>query len=200
MARARFEGRIAGLGSESGVRVVVGRWDRSPFGAFSDVMIAQADGTRVLLAPTRLIADFVSDTYTFDELQVVPVDITGTSRWEVRAGELDLWLQLGFRTRLGWLLHTVPRGLATAPDWTRFTDPIARLALRGVRTRGTARPGRVETYGATDLHRISAAGGHWRGSPLGALRPLWPEPGFGFGSTPPDPSVTTLVTTVVDSA
>ena len=73
---------------------------------------------------------------------------------------------------------------------------MARLALRGVRTRGSAGQGRTETYGATDHHRIDAAQGTWRGRDLGALAPVLPEPGFGFGSTPSAPSVTTLVTTV----
>ena len=49
----RFHGAIAGVGSTSGVRIVVGRWDESPLGTFADVMLAEPDGTRVLLAPTR---------------------------------------------------------------------------------------------------------------------------------------------------
>ena len=49
-----------GSGSTSGVRVVVGWWQESPYGAFADVMLAQADGTRRLLAPTDQIAAFVA--------------------------------------------------------------------------------------------------------------------------------------------
>jgi hypothetical protein len=70
------------------------------------------------------------------------------------------------------------------------------LLLRGVRTRGSAGHGRTEAYGATDLHRVERMHGTWRGRPLGELRPVTPDPGFGFGSTPSVPSVTTLVTTV----
>ena len=51
--RDRFTGRIAGVGTTSGVRVVVGRWDQSPWGGFTDVMLAQPDGLRVLLAPSQ---------------------------------------------------------------------------------------------------------------------------------------------------
>src|SRR5690606_39583710 len=40
----RFRGRIAGWGTASGTRVVVGRWDASPFGAFADVMVERPDG------------------------------------------------------------------------------------------------------------------------------------------------------------
>jgi hypothetical protein len=38
--------------------------------------------------------------------------------------------------------------------------------------------------------------GTWHGRPLGDMPPMAPDPAFGFGSTPPRPSVTTLVTTV----
>ena len=56
----RFRGAIAGVGSTSGVRVVVGRWDESPYGAFADVMVETVSGHRVLLAPTAEVADFVA--------------------------------------------------------------------------------------------------------------------------------------------
>ena len=35
-----FTGHIAGFGTGSGVRFVVGTWAQSPFGAFTDVMVA----------------------------------------------------------------------------------------------------------------------------------------------------------------
>ena len=44
MRRDRFSGRIAGVGSGSGVRVVVGHWVDSPLGSFTDVMVAEPDG------------------------------------------------------------------------------------------------------------------------------------------------------------
>ena len=193
----RFSGTIAGLGTGSGVRVVVGRWQESPYGAFADVMLAEPDGTRRLLAPTPEVAAFVAATYTFDDVSVVPVEVsTRAARTEVVAGDLRLGYVVGRRTALGRALRLVPRRLATAPAWARVTDPLARLTLRGVRTRGSAGGGRVESYGATDHHRIDAVHGTWRGHDLGPLAPVLPEPGFGFGSTPPTPSVTTLVTTV----
>ena len=67
--RSRFSGQIAGMGSEEGTRVVIGRWADSPFGSFADVMIERPDGHRVLLAPTTQVATFVAQTYTFDEVQ-----------------------------------------------------------------------------------------------------------------------------------
>jgi hypothetical protein len=196
--RDRFTGAIAGVGSTSGVRVVVGRWDDSPFGSFADVMLAEPDGTRVLLAPDERVAEFVSATYSFDRVEIVPVmvTVTVTRDWQVTAPVLELRLGVGPRTWLGRLLGLVPARLATAPGWTRVTDPVARLLLRGVRTRGTAGNGRREFYGATDVHRITSLTGSWGGADLGELARVAPEPGFGFGSTPPAPSVTSLVTTV----
>ncbi len=195
--RQRFHGAIAGVGTTSGVRVVVGRWEESPWGSFADVMLAEPDGTRVLLAPDERVAEFVSSTYTFDRVQIGPVEVgVRDGRWEVAAPDLELVIGTGRRPVLGWLLRAVPSGLATAPAWARLTDPIARLVLRGVRTRGSAGNGRREYYGATDLHLVTEARGTWQGTDLGALAAVVPDPLFGFGSTPTRPSVTSLVTTV----
>jgi hypothetical protein len=177
---------------------VVGHWRASPWGSFSDVMLAEPDGTRVLLAPDRTVADFVTSTYTFDRVEIGPVEVgPDPSGWQVTAPGLDLRIVLGHRRLLGALLRLVPSRLATAPPWAAVTDPVARVALRGVRTRGTAGNGRREYYGATDLHGVRAIDGTWQGRPLGTLAPVAPDPAFGFGSTPRTPSVTTLVTTDV---
>ena len=69
----RFDGWIGGIGTTSGLRLVVGHWPSSPYGASSDVMLEHPDGHRVLLAPTQQVADFVTGTYTFDEVRLVPV-------------------------------------------------------------------------------------------------------------------------------
>lgn len=195
--RHRFDGAIAGIGSSSGVRIVVGRWEDSPFGEFSDVMLAEPDGTRVLLAPDRDVAEFVSTTYHFDHVQIGPVTVAaGPRTWHVVASGLDLKLDFGRRSSLGWLLRLVPRVVATAPAWALLTDLVARVVLRGVRTRGTAGNGRREYYGATDSRQITGLGGTWRDSELGGITSVWPEPGFGFGSTPSRPCLTAIVTTV----
>lgn len=200
--RDRFRGHIAGIGSSSGVRVVVGRWQESPLGAFADVMLAEPSGVRLLLAPSEEVADYVAATYRFDRVVIGPVSATvqaaagATETWEVRAPGLELGFEVGPRAPLGRVLRVVPSRLATAPAWSTLTDPVARVVLRGVRTRGTAGNGRREYYGATDLHRIVSVRGSWRGVPLGTLAPVQPEPGFGFGSTPAAPSVTSIVTTV----
>jgi NAD(P)-dependent dehydrogenase (short-subunit alcohol dehydrogenase family) len=201
MRRTRFRGRIAGTGTTSGVRVVVGRWTGTPLGAFADVMVETAEGHRVLLAPSPEVADFVAATYTFDEVRIGPVDVAVTARpdrerWVVTGPSLDLDLTVGRRTALGRLLRLVPARLARTPAWCTLTDPVARVLLRGVRTRGSAGGGRREWYGATDAHAVVAAGGRFDGGDLGRIAPVDPPCRFGFGSTPRRPTVTTLVTTV----
>ena len=196
--RLRFSGAIAGVGSSSGVRLVVGHWLASPFGAFTDVMVEDADGHRTLLAPTQDVARFVTQTYEFDEVCLTPVSVQVTEgSWDVRAGDhLAAYLTLGRRRPLGWLLRAVPPPVATSVAWATVVDPVARLALRGVRTRGVALEGRREWYGATDLHSLTALSGTWRGVGLGELAEVDPPCRFGFSSTPSAPGVTTVVTTV----
>ncbi|GAA2982830.1 hypothetical protein GCM10010519_16760 [Streptomyces lactacystinicus] len=193
--RLRFDGWIAGIGTASGTRVVVGHWAASPFGPFSDVMVEHADGTRILLAPTEGTAEFIADTYAFDRVRVVPVAVQrGATRWRVTAGPLDLRFTTGRRGVLGLALRAVPGPIAARPGWTALTDPLARLLL-GVRTRGTAGRGRREWYGVRDLHAVTAVTAVLDGRRLGPLAPVAPVR-FGFGSTPRRPSLVRVTTTV----
>jgi hypothetical protein len=191
--RSRFRGHIAGVGSTSGVRLVVGRWAESPLGSFADVMVETAAGHRVLLAPSDDVAEFVRATYTFDEVRIEDVTVDG---WRVRSPSVSMDLVVGGRTALGRLLRLVPGRVAESPAWCTVTDPVARVVLRGVRTRGTAGGDRREWYGATDHRQVTAMTGAFDGVDLGGLAPVTPAPRFGFSSTPPRPSVTTVVTTV----
>jgi hypothetical protein len=199
--RERFTGRIAGVGSTSGVRVVVGRWDDGPWGPFADLMVEDAGGHRVLVAPDERTRDFVSATYRFDEVVIAPVEVTDTftgtaGGWHVASDPLTMTVLVGGPTPIGRLLRLVPARVATSPAWCTLIDPVARLALRGVRTRGTAGRQRREWYGATAAHAVTALRGTWRGEDLGALARVDPPCRFGFSSTPRRPSVTAVVTTV----
>jgi hypothetical protein len=192
--RQKFRGRIAGVGSTSGVRVVVGSWVDTPLGAFGDAMVETADGHRVLLAPHQDAADFISATYSFDETRIEQLRVD--DRWQVRSPSLYLDLTVGGRTALGVALRTVPRRVAESPAWCTLTDPVARVVMRGVRTRGTAGNDRREWYGATDTRRVTGLSGWFDGTDLGELAEVDPPCSFGFSSTPRRPSVTDVVTTV----
>ncbi len=194
----RFAGEIAGLGTTSGVRVVIGLWSDTPYGPFADVMIEQPDGHRVLLAPTEQIAEVITWLYTFDEVVVGAVSVGWSGSWcTVLAPGLSLQLTRGERTVLGSLLRLVPAGIATAPGYLRVIGVLARVVMPSVRTFGHARDGRRMCYGATDVHRIERAHGSWRQHALGQVAPVDPPVRFGFGSTPKTPGVTTVVTTVL---
>ena len=195
--RLRFRGRIAGVGSTSGTRVVVGHWADTPLGRFADAMIETAGGHRLLLAPHAPAAEFIEATYSFDEVRLEPVTVEERpDSWRVRSTSLVLDLEVGSRTALGFVLTAVPRRVAESPAWCTLTDPVARVVLRGVRTRGTAGGARREWYGATDTHRVLSLRGDVDGADLGALADVDPPCRFGFSSTPRKPSVTTVVTTV----
>jgi hypothetical protein len=194
--RKCFDGWIAGIGTASGTRLVVGHWPRSPFGAVSDVMVEHADGRRVLLAPTAELGRFVADTYAFDDVRTVPVAVQRDgAAWAVTAGPLALRFVTGGRGLLGLLLRAVPPALARQEGWVRLIDRPARL-LRGVRTYGTAGNGRREFYAVQDLHRIVAATAVLDGADLGPLAKIEPPVRFGFGSTPPFPALVRVTTTV----
>ncbi len=90
----------------------------------------------------------------------------------------------------------MPRPLATRVAWIRAAGVVARLALPGVRTAGTAGGGRRELYGALDLHRITAGDLRWEGEDQGPLGPVHPAVRFGFGSTPAGPSLVRILTLV----
>ena len=193
----RFSGRIAGFGTTAGTRIVVGMWQRSPFGSFTDVMLEDSRGHRTLLAPTAEIAEFISSTYSFDEVSIVPVTREGRGRaLRVRAGELDVTMEIGRVAPLGLLMRLIPKRLATDPRWLTLIDPIARLILAGTRTAGTAGGGLSEYYGVTDVRRILTSRGTLDGDDLGRLAPLAPPVRFGFGSAPASPSMVDVVTTI----
>lgn len=203
VTQERFRGQIAGVGSSSRVRVVVGRWTDTPMGPFADAMVETAAGHRVLLAPSQPVRDFIAATYTFDETRIEPFSVAVTrsrpgpgTTWRVRSDSLTLDLTTGSRMPLGHLLRLVPPPLAASPVWATLVDPLVRVAVRGVRTRGIAREGRREFYGASDLHAVTDVDGAFDGIPLGALAGVDPPCRFGFSSTPRVPCVTDVVTTV----
>lgn len=192
-----FDGWIAGLGTSSGTRVVLGHWQRTPFGPFGDVMLERADGERLLLAPTQETADFIGGTYVFETVRVVPVRVAVADRtWTVTAGPLELRFVTGRRGPLGCLLRAVPGVLARRPAWSAFTYWPARLLLPGVRTRGSARAGRREWYGAQDLRPVRAVSGSFAGADLGVMATVEPPVRFGFGSVPRKPALVRVTTTV----
>jgi hypothetical protein len=94
--REQFTGWIAGLGTASGHRVVIGHWARSPYGVVTDVMVEDPVGHRTLYAPTRQLAAFLTASYHFDQVQVVPCRAQRSGPdWTVQAGPLQISFTTG---------------------------------------------------------------------------------------------------------
>jgi hypothetical protein len=192
-----FDGHIAGIGTASGLRAVVGMWKQSPFGPFADAMVQLPSGHRILLAPTEEVGGFIGAVYNFDEIRIVPLAASHAARQlAVDAGPLQIRARLGSRTRLGTAARLVPRALAVHPRWLRAVSPVAARILPGVHTAGSARGGRQEYYGVTDLHRIDSAGVSWDGADAGPLSAIRPAVGFGFSSVPEEPGMVRVRTTI----
>ncbi|WP_426592546.1 hypothetical protein ACPPVS_12280 [Cellulomonas sp. McL0617] len=195
----RYDGHILGLATADGRRIVVGRWLRSRWPPFADVMTEDAVGRRTLVAPTRGIADEIAATYAFDDVVLARVEVRCdpvARTWCVRAGPLDVVVTIGGPTALGALLTSVPRVLTRSRAFATAADPVARAVLRGVRTRGAAGAGRREWYGAAGQHRVVGVRATWDSQPCGDLLPTVPPVRFGFSSVPQRPTVTAVRTTI----
>ena len=194
----RFRGYIAGIGTQSGNRLVVGHWTDSPLGAFTDVMAENATGSRLLLAPNADVAAYVGSTYQFDAVDVVDVEARLTAdRFLVSAGPLRLSLSLGPRTLLGQLLEHVPPALAVHPRWLAAINPLAGLLVPGVSTAGSAGGGRREFYGVRSIRSLTSVSATWDGKDLGGLADIDPPVHFGFSSVPPKPQMVAVTTSIV---
>lgn len=195
--RLVFSGHIAGFGTEAGVRMVVGSWARSPFGVFADVMVEAPDGERTLIAPTSVIAEFVSQTYTFDRIELGAVDVRHTVEdFSVTAPGLSVSGSLGGPAPFDWLLRLVPPILTRAPGWLRLINPLATMLVPGVRTAGGAGNGRREYYGVRRTRLITAVDGTFDGADVGGLTALHPPVRFGFSSAPSTPQFVSVTTTI----
>jgi hypothetical protein len=191
-----FEGHIAGIGTTSGTRIVVGMWDVSPFGTFADTMIEQPSGHRILIAPRQDIADFVASTYSFDEVRIEPVSVECGDEWSVHTRSLQMRFTPGRPLWLSPVLGLVPAVLRRTPAWARLCNPLAKRLMPGVQTYGTAGNGRTEWYAARRVRRLTCGRATWEGAELGDLAPVSPAVRFGFASSPARPTLTALTSYV----
>jgi hypothetical protein len=194
-----FAGRIAGIGTASGTRIVVGMWDESPFGTFADVMVEHPSGHRILIAPRQAVADFVASTYAFDEVRIEPVSIARGDEWSVHTRSLQLRFTPGKPLWVSSVLGLVPAVFRRSAWWARLCNPFAGRLMPGVKTYGSAGGGRTEWYAASHVRRLTCARATWEGEELGDLAPVTPPVRFGFASSPARPTLTTLTSYVRDA-
>jgi hypothetical protein len=191
-----FTGHIAGLGTSSGVRIVIGVWDESPFGPFADVMVEDASGHRTLLVARQAVADFVASAYAFDEVRIEPVSVERGDEWSVHTRSLQLRFTPGQRLWVAPFLGLVPSPMRRSASWAKACNRVAGRIMPGVRTYGADGNGRTEWYAARDIRRLVDARATWEGEELGELGPVEPAVRFGFASAPVRPTLTALTSYV----
>jgi hypothetical protein len=193
----RMNGRVLATGLGSGDRFVIGHWESGPIGPMIDVMWARPDGTRVLLAPDRWVAEFVSSLYRFDDVHVVPLSYGRTG--PVRHYEAN--------TPLGPLAVSLTSAAIALPIFVpgrplSFTGlaerPMAGLVFPGVRTRVVTYSGSTAWYQASFVQPLRRVNVTLAGASLGPMTFVRPTVGFGLGEPPWLPAITRLRTTIKD--
>ena len=175
-----FQGRITSSGFQTGDRIVVGAWNASPFGNFTDIMWAKPDGTRVLIAPTQEIADYVTAMYSFDEVILEEIVSKEEGRsLSVKCNSMDL--------QFSW-----KRGIAI--PFKRSLLFIATVELFfaklifSTRTYGLTRNNRREWYAIDRVSNLSDASATIVGEDVGVMTPMHPPCKFGFSEAPKKPA------------
>ena len=171
-----FKGRVISSGFQTGDMVVIGDWSDSPQGAFTNLMWAKPDGTRVLIAPSEELGDFVSSLYSFDEVIVSPMEIERTEK------SIEVECDLG-RVCMKWGLN-VPLPFSR-PRWfiANIEAPFARLFF-GTKTHGITRNGRKEWYHVRGLSRMKSVELELEGRSSNQMTDMAPSACFGFSNPP----------------
>ncbi len=176
MSNEIFKGRVISSGFQTGDMVVIGDWSDSPQGAFTNLMWAKPDGTRVLIAPSEELGDFVSSLYSFDEVIVSSMEIERTKK------SIEVECDLG-RVSMRWGMN-VPLPFSR-PRWfiANIEAPFARLFF-GTKTHGTTRNGRKEWYHVRGLSRMKSVELELDGRSSNQMTGMAPSACFGFSNPP----------------
>lgn len=149
----------------------------------NDVMWAQPDGRRVLLAPSEAVAAFVTAVYRFDHVDIGAVEVETTpDGLRVDAGCLRMTVTAG-----RW--WPIPLTFLRTPAVTRYIEgPIAR-AVMGVHTYGITPSGVHEWYQADSYRSLVTGSASRDRHDLGPMGPLEPSLGVGVSEPPRRPSI-----------
>ncbi|MBT3657350.1 MAG: hypothetical protein HN544_04020 [Euryarchaeota archaeon] len=175
-----FKGRITSSGFESGDRIVVGAWKESPFGEFTDIMWAKKDGSRILIAPTKEVADYVDAMYSFDEIKIQNVGVVQQGRsLSVSCDSMDL----DFEWNRGW-----PIPFKRSLFFIATVELLFAKIFFGTQTHGVTKNQRKEWYAIDRVSKLTKASATIDGINAGELRPLSEPCKFGFSEAPKKPS------------
>lgn len=175
-----FKGRITSSGFSTGDRIVVGAWNESPFGEFTDIMWAKPDGRRVLIAPNQEVADYVDAMYSFDKIEIQDITIKhGENNLSVDCNSMKLEFEWnrGFRIPFKRSLFFI----ATVELF------FAKLFF-GTRTHGVTKNHRKEWYAIDRVSKITNANATISGQNLGRMSSMDEPCKFGFSEAPKKPS------------
>ena len=175
-----FRGRISSSGFSGGDRLVIGDWGDSPLGEFTNIMWGKSDGSRVLMSPSELHADFVSGIYNFEEVRVVDIEVDRSRGGIlVEAGKLRVSMAWGFSIPIPF-----PR-----PLWfTRMVENPLGKVIFGSKTYGITRDGRREWYSVRGIARMKSAEAVFNGENMGEMGSCHANSCFGFSEPPAWPS------------
>lgn len=175
-----FVGRISSSGFDSGDRIVIGDWAKSPMGSFTNIMWAKPNGARILLSPSEKHAEYVSSLYEFEEVHVVPIQVKrGKRTILVEAGDLivEMKWKRGFYLPIRrplWFISTVEQS-------------FAKLFF-GTKTHGKTKNGLKEWYCIQSLAKISYSSAEKSGMNFGDSARFETTACFGFSEPPKRPS------------
>ena len=175
-----FKGRITSSGFESGDRIVVGAWNESPFGKFTDIMWAGKDGTRKLIAPTKEVADYVDAMYSFDEIIIQDIEVIQLER---SLSVVCDSMKLDFEWNRGW-----PIPFKRSLFFIATVELLFARIFFGTQTHGVTKNQRKEWYAIDRVSKLTKASATIGGMNAGDIRPLSEPCKFGFSEAPKKPS------------
>ena len=179
-----FSGRISSSGFSSGDRIVIGDWEDSPLGSFTNIMLARPDGSRVLISPSEKHAEYVSKLYNFEEVRILDLVVTRDKKSIQIEGT-------GLSVKMSW-------GVALAiPIWRPlwFIATVENLfakILYGTKTYGLTKDGRREWYSIRSISRVSSTEAIFDGKNFGDSEEFEISACFGFSEPPRKPSSVSL--------
>ena len=174
-----FKGRITSSAFSSGDRIVIGDWMESPLGRFTDIMWADSTGKRILIAPSKEIADYVNSMYTFEETRIEGINIQNLER-ELRLESASMKINLKWDR--GWPIP-FKRSLFFIATIELF---FAKLFF-GTKTHGKTNNGRKEWYAIDRVSKITTGTAEINNKNLGEITDMTPCK-FGFSDAPKKPA------------
>ena len=184
-----FQGRISSAAFDTGDRIIVGNWHESPLGKFSDVMWANPEGNRTLIAPSDKVAEYLNSIYSFDETIIQDIEVIGDeSQLSLKCEKMEL----EFKWNKGWKVP-FKRSLL----FISTVEGIFARMFFGTKTYGLTKNGRKEWYAIDRVSKLTTATASIDSTNLGPMNTMKEPCKFGFSEAPKKPSSCVLRTHIL---